>query len=117
MIAKKFRLTQREVKKVLSRWKPFFSYGIVLNHIPNTAGYNRFAVVIWGKSVNTNVTRTFFRRAFFDWIRSSQLYTNNKGKTYDFVFVVKKKTKLDRKDNEAIKSFEKDLNFLINKVG
>jgi len=37
-------------------------------------------------------------------------------KFYDFVFVVKKQTKLDRKDLNALKSFKNDLNFLIKKV-
>ncbi len=127
MIAKKFRLTEREVKKVLTRWKPFFAYGVVLNQIPNRGECNRFAIVIGAKSVNTNVTRVFFRRRFYDVIRESKLFTaplSSKGeglgvraiKWVDFVFVVKKQTKLDRKDEKAIKSFEKDLNFLINKV-
>ena len=133
MIAKKFRLTQREVKKVLTRWKPFFAYGIVLNKIANTQWYNRFGIVIGSKSVNTNVSRTFFRRRFYDYISVSKFYNpspsillqglplkkEEKWKKvfyYDFVFVVKKVTQLDRKNIEAIKSFEKDLNFLIKKV-
>jgi hypothetical protein len=41
---------------------------------------------------------------------------NIEDKFYDFVFVVKKQTKLDRKDKPTIKSFENDLNFLIKKV-
>mgnify|MGYP005995417273 FL=1 len=46
MITKQFRLKEREVKKVLQRGKPFFSYGIVLNYTKNKLGYNRFAIVI-----------------------------------------------------------------------
>ena len=116
MIAKKFRLTEKEVKKVLTRWKPFFAYGVVLNQIPNREWCNRFWIVIGAKSVNTNVTRVFFRRRFYDAIRESKLFQEDTIKGVDFVFVVKKQTKLDRKDEQAIKSFEKDLNFLINKV-
>jgi len=43
---------------------------------------------------------------------------DNVGKSifYDFVFIVKKQTKLDRKDLVALKSFKNDLNFLIKKV-
>jgi glucose-6-phosphate isomerase len=115
MIAKKFRLKEREVKKVMGKWKPFFSSGLVLNKIFNKLDFNRFAIIIWSKSVNTNVTRVFFRRKFYDKIRESKLY-NTSEKYYDFVFVVKKQTKLDRKKVEAIKSFENDLNFLIKKV-
>ena len=116
MIAKKFRLTEKEVKKVLTRWKPFFAYGVVLNQIPNREWCNRFWIVIGAKSVNTNVTRVFFRRRFYDTIRDSKIFQEEEVKWVDFVFVVKKQTKLDRKDKQAIKSFEKDLNFLINKV-
>jgi hypothetical protein len=46
VISKKNRLTEREVKKVLGKSKPFFSYGIVLNYIPNKLTHNRFAIVI-----------------------------------------------------------------------
>ena len=116
MIAKKFRLTEKEVKKVLTRWKPFFAYGVVLNQVPNRAWCNRFGIVIGAKSVNTNVTRVCFRRRFYDAIKVSKLFQEEALKGVDFVFVVKKQTKLDRKDEQAIKSFEKDLNFLINKV-
>ena len=130
MIAKKFRLKEKEVKKVLWKSKPFFSSWIVLNKKINKKPFNRFAIIIGWKSVNTNVTRVFFRRRFFDIIRESKLFYNpsplglpfkkedNVGiiKCYDFVFVVKKQTKLDRKDLNALKSFKNDLNFLIKKV-
>ena len=46
MIKKIYRLKEREIKKVLGKTKPFFSYGIVLNMKPNRKGFNRFAVVI-----------------------------------------------------------------------
>jgi len=46
MISKQFRLTERQVKKVLSRAKPFFSYGVVLNSSFNKLDYNRYAIVI-----------------------------------------------------------------------
>ena len=128
MIKKQFRLKEREVKKVLWKTKPFFSSGIVLNKKENRKKFNRFAIVIWSKSVNNNVTRVFFRRKFYDIIKESKLYSpplKPKGvpegggifpKYYDFVFVVKKQTKLDRKKEDSIKSFKNDLNFLIKKV-
>jgi len=128
MIKKQFRLKEREVKKVLWKTKPFFSSGIVLNKKENRKKFNRFAIVIWSKSVNNNVTRVFFRRKFYDIIKESKLYSpplKAKGvpegggifsKYYDFVFVVKKQTKLDRKKEDSIKSFKNDLNFLIKKV-
>jgi len=118
MIAKKFRLKEREVKKVLWKSKPFFSSWIVLNKKINKKLFNRFSIVIWAKSVNTNVSRVFFRRKFFDKISDSKLFWDKyiDTKFYDFVFIVKKQTKLDRKKFETAKSFENDLNFLIKKV-
>jgi len=118
MIKKQFRLKEREVKKVLGKVKPFFSSWIVLNKKINKKPFNRFAIVIWSKSVNTNVTRVFFRRKFYDIIMTSKLFWEKyiDTKFYDFVFVVKKQTKLDRKKIDAIKTFENDLNFLIKKV-
>ena len=112
MIPKKNRLSEREVKKVLTRWKPFFSYWIVLNHLKNNLGYNRYAIVIWGKSVRINVERVFFRRKYYD-IVSNRLNSTN---WIDYVLVVKKKTKLDKKDDNSILSFVKDIKFLLNKI-
>lgn len=112
MIAKKYRLTEREVKKVLHKWKPFFSYWVVLNYAKNSLWYSRFAIVIWSKSVKTNVERNFFRRYFYN-IMSSKNFIEN---SYDLVFVVKKQTKFDKKNLESILGFEKDLNFLLTKM-
>lgn len=130
MIPKTNRLSEREVKKVLTRWKPFFSYGIVLNYQKNNLEKNRFAIVIWWKSVKTSVERNFFRRSFYDLVRNSinflpfskgipvegGIKDNNTIKSYDFVFVVKKQTKLDKKDENIISSFKKDIKFLLNKI-
>jgi len=112
LISKKNRLTEREVKKVLTRWKPFFSYGIVLNHMKNRTSENRFAIVIWWKSVKNNIHRVFFRRMYYDMV-SSNLKNN---KWTDFVFVVKKQNQLDKNDKNSINSFKKDINFLLNKI-
>ena len=117
MISKKFRLKEREVKKVLSKWKPFFSYGIVLNFFRNSFNYPRFSIVLWSKSVNNSVERNFFRRKFYEMIRINYLDNLLKSeKAIDFIFVVKKQTKLDKKDEKSIKDFEKDINFLMNKL-
>ena len=113
MIKKIYRLREREVKKVLQKWKPFFSYNIVLNSLPNKKSYHRFAIVIWWKSVRTNVERNFFRRVFYDMISE---YCKDDENNSDFVFVVKKKTKLDKTDESSIKTFEKDIRFLIQKI-
>ncbi|MDP2090014.1 MAG: ribonuclease P protein component [Candidatus Gracilibacteria bacterium] len=139
MIPKLNRLTEKEVKKVLTRGKPFFSYGIVLNYQKNNLEKNRFAIVIGGKSVKTSVERNFFRRSFYDLVRNSinflpfskgapgrkyswgvpeggGIKDNNTNKSYDFVFVVKKQTKLDKNDENIINSFKKDIKFLLSKI-
>lgn len=112
MIAKKYRLSEREVGKVLRIGKPFFSYGIVLNYTKNKYDYNRFAIVIGKKSVANNVIRTTARRRFYDSVGS---YIPQKW-YYDLVFVVKKKTKLDIKDPDKLQIFQKDILFLLKKI-
>jgi len=112
VIAKKYRLTEKETKKVLHKWKPFFSYWIVLNIMKNTLCYNRFSIVIGWKSINTNVDRNFFRRKFYNKCSSN---INVNWESYDLVYVVKKQTKLEKKQETSIITFEKDLNFLLDK--
>jgi RNase P protein component len=115
VIKKIFRLKERQVRKVLSKWKPFFSYWIVLNFLENKLPYNRFAIIIWWKSIKSSVWRNFFRRKFYNLVWE-YIKKNKNDKFFDFVFVVKKQTKLDKKNLDIIKNFEKDLNFLIKKI-
>ena len=114
MIKKLYRLNETEIKKVLKYSKPFFSYNIVLNTNQNSLNINRFAIVIWWKSVINNVTRNYFRRLFYDFVF---LIGENKsginGK--DFVFVIKKQFKLDKNDDNCINTFKNDLKFLFKK--
>jgi RNase P protein component len=66
--------------------------------------------------VKNNVERNFFRRDFYD-IAQEYLSKDIEGKMgFDLVFVVKKKTKLDKKNESLINDFRKDINFLFNKV-
>ena len=112
MLKKIYRLREKEVKMVLQKGKPFFSYNIVLNKLKNKLEFNRFAIIISAKSVNSNVERNFFRRRFYDFIWENKIEKTG----YDFVFVVKNKTKLDKKNSESLESFYKDLSFLISKI-
>lgn len=109
MIAKKYRLKEREVKKVLSKGKPFFSYTIVFNVIPNRLEHSRFAIVIAGKSVPNNVTRNIYRRLFFT--ISQKYIDHNHG---DIVCVVKSKSKLD-KNPKNIKKIYSEITYLFDK--
>ena len=115
MISKKYRLSEKEVKKVLKRWKPFFSYWLVLNYLKNNLEKNRFAIVIWAKTVKNNVERNFFRRKFYNLVKEKvwDLYKNG---WIDYVFVVKKQINFDIKDEKIIKSYENDIKFLLNKI-
>lgn len=112
MIKKVYRLNERQTKKVLSVWKPFFSYWVTSKILKNNLNYNRFSIVIWWKSVENNVCRVFFRRKFFH-LTSEFITTDNKG--FDMVFFVKKQLKLDKKNTEVINSFKKDIKFLLYK--
>lgn len=116
MISKKYRLKERDVKKALIKWKPFFSYSMVLNILKNTKGYNRFAIVLGAKSVKNSVERNYFRRKFYNKIKDENFLKNfseNEWIWQDFVFVIKKKTKLVKNEQKSINEFEKNLNFLI----
>ncbi len=115
MIKKNYRLKEREVKKVLKKGKPFFSYWIVLNSMQNKLEYNRFAIVLSAKSVKNNVERNFFRRRFYDKI-TQYIPLKAWEKWKDFVFVVKKQNKLNMKSEENLYNYKKEINFLINKI-
>ncbi len=109
MLAKIYRLKEREVKKVLHKGKPFFSYSVVFNVFPNKLPHSRFAIVIWGKSVPTNVLRNLYRRKYYD-ICSKYIW-----KWYwDVVCVVKSKTKLWKLPDD-ISKIESEITYLFEK--
>jgi ribonuclease P protein component len=106
VLEKKYRLSEREVKKVLHKGKPFFSYSIVFNVFPNKLSYNRYAIVIGSKSVPNNVIRNMYRRAFYDISWNFQApYIG------DIVCVVKSKTKL-LKTQEDMKKFSREIYYI-----
>lgn len=115
MLEKKYRLVEKKLKEVLRKWKPFFSYGIVLNSYKNKLTYNRFAIIIWSKSSINNVSRNYFRRIFYDKIKSLKRKKEENNQNYDFVFVIKKQISLNKKDKKSISDFDKDIDFLIKK--
>lgn len=112
MIKKVYRLNERQTKKVLSVWKPFFSYWVTSRILKNNLNYNRFSIIIWSKSVENNVCRVFFRRSFF---HLTSDFIASEDKWFDMVFFVKKQTKLKKNDKEVINSFKKDIKFLLYK--
>ena len=69
MIAKKFRLCEHEVKKVLRARNAQFSDVFIGNIIQNKGESSRFALVLSSKAVRTNIDRNFFRRRFYEYVR------------------------------------------------
>lgn len=117
MISKNYRLTENNLKKVLKFWKPFFSYWAVLNYKNNNIENNRFAIIISSKNVDSSVERNFFRRRFYDSIDKKLLVKSPDTKSnYDFVFVLKKETKLEKRKIESINSFDNDIRFLLRAI-
>ena len=111
MIAKEYRMSESQVKKVLQKGKPFFSFAVVLNFLPNQLGHNRFAIVIWGKSVSGSVSRNFFRRFFYETVSAFL-----ESWSFDCVFVVKSKTFLDNREKKVSETLKKDILFLLSKI-
>ncbi len=118
MISKNFRLKEEEVKKVLKFWKPFFSYWMIMDYKKNNFENNRFAIIISGKNVETSVERNFFRRRFYESVDKSWFTWKQEEKKiyYDFVFVLKKQTKLDKTKIESINWYDNDINFLLKAI-
>lgn len=84
MIAKKYRLSEREIRKVFREKRPFFSYMLIANVQKNTLGYSRFGILLSGKVTPGSVNRNTFRRIFYD-MSHDLLHAG-----YDIVVVVKK---------------------------
>lgn len=85
MISKKYRLNEREFRKVLSKRKPFFSYNLVANVSQNALGYCRCGIILSSKQAPGSVNRNHFRRLVYD---LSHSYLG--AQSYDVVFVTKK---------------------------
>jgi ribonuclease P protein component len=86
MIAKQYRLSEKEVKKVLAQRKPFFSHHLVANMKENTLGYGRFALILSAKHAKGSVNRNHYRRLFYT---LSRAFLHEIG-SIDIVFVGKK---------------------------
>jgi len=110
MIAKKYRLSESEVRKVLSRKKPFFSYAWIANTKKNPQGISRFAILLSGKAARGSVNRNTFRRLFYD------TACENRFDGYDVVVIPKKGVKLDHKNPEHREDFVKNMRFLLKTI-
>ena len=106
MLAKHYRLKEREVKKVLRKGKPFFSYTLVLQRFPNRLSRGRFAIVIGAKSVPNNVMRNHYRRIFY-----TQMQQYSQDISSDIVCVIPKKVRLE-KTFDSEQKFIRDLRYI-----
>ena len=111
MISKEYRLTERELRKVLSRKKPFFSYVFIANTCENKLSHGRCGILLSSKCTKWSVNRNFWRRKFYDLFLPT--IQNNH---LDIVLVPKKWTTLDYKNEQHIIDFEKNILFLSKKI-
>lgn len=84
MIAKKYRLSERELKRVFREKKPFFSSMMVANVRKNNFSHTRVGILLSGKNTPGSVNRNAFRRLFY---KSAWKILESE---YDVVVVLKK---------------------------
>lgn len=111
MIAKPFRLNENQVKKVLQKKKPFFSYGVVANVIKNDLEYSRISIILSSTQTRWSVNRNRIRRHIYD---LSAPYIIGLG--VDIVYMFKKKTLLNSKEPLLMQEIAKDIPFLMKKI-
>ena len=111
MISKKYRLTENEVRKVLNRKKPFFSYVWIANTTPNKLDHGRCGILLSSKVAKGSVNRNFWRRTYYDlslpYITMLPL---------DMVLIAKKGTILDYKNEIHIVEFKKNIQSLYRHI-
>ena len=120
MIAKRFRLTESQLGKVLKNKKPFLSNLLIANAARNGLEVSRFALILSGKVAKTSVDRNFYRRKFYDRV-AHYLKTLNESNTSnitgtDTSFVVQKGNICNRRDAMMIAKFEIEVDMLLRKI-
>lgn len=115
MIAKRYRLTFREVKKVLAHGKPFFSSMATLLVIPGRSTTHRCAIVVSGKHAKGSVIRNFFRRRFYD-LATPYVRTAPAGRPFDCILILKRGTVLDHRKPESVALFVRDVTGALEKA-
>ena len=115
MIAKRYRLTFREVKKVLAHGKPFFSSMATALALPGRAAGHRCAIVVSGKHARGSVIRNFFRRRFYD-LAAAHVARVPAGRPVDCVLLLKRGTVLDHRKPDSVALFERDVRAALAKA-
>jgi ribonuclease P protein component len=111
MISKSFRLTEQQIRKVLSNKKPFFSYIFIANTRPNTRKHWRIGILLSWKQARWSVNRNTIRRKIYD---LSKIYLDHIN--HDIVLVPKKGMIFDSKNEKSIEEMEKNIIFLLKKI-
>lgn len=111
MISKEYRLSENEVRKVLNKKKPFFSYVWIANTFTNKGTHGRCGILLSSKCTKWSVNRNFWRRRFYDLSLPSLTSL-----PVDVVLVAKKWTILDYRNPLHLVEFEKNIQFLYKKI-
>ncbi len=114
MIAKRYRLSFREVKKVLAHGKPFFASTATALALPGKAAGHRCAIVVSGKHAKGSVIRNFFRRKFYD--LSLPHVSSAPARPVDCVLLLKRGTVLDHRKPESVAQFVRDAQAALGKA-
>lgn len=114
MIAKRYRLTFREVKKVLAHGKPFFASAATALALPGRSEGHRCAIVVSGKHAKGSVIRNFFRRKFYD--LALPHVAAGAARPVDCVLLLKRGTVLDHRKPESVALFLRDVRAALGKA-
>jgi ribonuclease P protein component len=114
MIAKRFRLTESQLGKVLKNKKPFFSHLLIANAARNGLEVSRFALILSGKVAKTSVDRNFYRRRFYDIVARHLNQPSKIG--IDASFVIQKGNVCNRRDSTMVSKFDSEVDNLLHKV-
>ena len=114
MLAKEYRLCEKQVKKALQFRKPFFGEMWVMHALPSIKWIGGgFAIILSGKQTRWSVNRNFFRRRFYDHIR--QNHSDLLDGKYMIVMSFKKGTLFSSKEEASIALFDKSVADCITK--
>ncbi len=117
MIAKLYRLKEREVRRVLRVRRPVFGGSIIASIEANRLPYNRFAFVVSGKHAPTSIDRNFFRRRFYESLRPFITAGIVGVRSHvDCVCTLRRGTRLDRRNITTVEVFRADMATISQKI-